>query len=76
MFPANFTDNQIRIGINIGGYYYYTYLPATYWKKGTTYTYPIEIGNNKITIGTVQITPWDNQYQGGLEIENDNLVQQ
>lgn len=76
MFPANFTDNQIRVGINIGGYYYYTYLPATYWKKGTTYTYPIEIGNNKITIGTVQITPWDNQYQGGLEIENDNLVQQ
>lgn len=45
MFPTSFGENQIQVGIKIAqtNEVIYSYLPASEWKKGYTYNYPITL---------------------------------
>lgn len=47
-------------------------VPATNWLAGQQYTYAVTINNNVLDVSPAEISPWENNEQGGIEVGDDN----
>lgn len=47
-------------------------VPATNWRAGQQYTYAVTIKNNVLDMSPAEISPWENNEQGGIEIGDNN----
>lgn len=70
MFPTSFGENQIQVGIKIAqtNEIIYQYLPASEWKKGQSYNYPIKLSSQFLVVGDVQVENWGTNNEGGTII--------
>ncbi len=70
MFPASFGENQVQVGIKIAATneIIYQYLPASEWKKGQSYNYPIKLSSQFLVVGDVQVENWGTNNEGGTII--------
>lgn len=47
-------------------------VPATNWRAGQQYTYAVTIKNNALDMSSAEISPWENNEQGGIEVGDNN----
>ena len=73
MFPTSFGENQVQVGIKIAATneIIYQYLPASEWKKGQSYNYPIKLSSQFLVVGDVKVESW-----GANNEEGTIIVQQ
>jgi hypothetical protein len=73
VIPFAFTDYQLDFSIQTGKTYaeaYSSVIPATDWKAGYQYEYPVKVLKNSLVIGDVQVTPWTENGGGDIVIKN------
>lgn len=51
-----------------------TAIPVTNWQAGQQYTYTVTIKDGSINISQATITPWSNNEQGGLVVNDGNYT--
>ena len=62
--------------IELDGEYVVVPLPATVWEAGQQYTYTLVVDkNHNVLVTEGDITPWENNTQGGITIDDDNYVE-
>ena len=49
-------------------------VPVTNWEAGQQYTYMVTVKKNNLEISQAEITPWENNEQGGIELGDDNYI--
>ena len=63
----NYIEREVG---NYSGKIQSVYLPASEWKAGYQYTYPIIIGDTDVTIGDVIVEEWNNNNAGDITVND------
>ena len=71
------TDNVQSVYLNIGinNKSYAVKLPEGAWESGQQYTYTIIVEKGNVSIGTIEITPWNENIKDGIEINDNNYIE-
>ncbi|MBQ8242715.1 MAG: fimbrillin family protein [Bacteroidaceae bacterium] len=71
------TDNVQSVYLNIGinNKSYAVKLPEGAWESGQQYTYTIIVEKGNVSIGTIEITPWNENIKNGIEINDNNYIE-
>lgn len=73
--PTEEVANRMML-IELDGEYVTVSLPATVWEAGQQYTYTLVVDkNHNVLVTEGDITPWENNTQGGITIDDDNYVE-
>lgn len=73
-FPET-TVQDITLSLNLNEVYYSVPMPAGGWKSGQQYTYEVTIDKGTLSVTQATITPWNNNAQDGIEVGDDNYVE-
>lgn len=67
---------EVSLTLDAGSYQLSAMIPATGWESGKQYIYEVTIGKGgKLAISEATITPWDNNPQEGIEVGDNNYVE-
>ena len=73
--PTEEVANRTML-IELDGEYVTVPLPAPVWEAGQQYTYTLVVDrNHNVLVTEGDITPWENNTQGGITIDDDNYVE-
>lgn len=68
------TETEVVLSLNINEKYHSIKMPAI-WEAGQQYTYTVEITNNSLAVSEATIAPWENNLQDGIEVGDENYVE-